>query len=78
MTQSLDFLTIKAAARYLGVAPNTMRNWDRDGKIPVFRHPMSNYRLFKKEDLDEILQEIECSGSYPTGWSLRKRQPKAK
>jgi len=68
-----EYLTVKAAAAYLGVAPNTMRNWDRDGKIPVFRHPISRYRLFKKSDLDLVLRDIERSGSYPTGWSPRRR-----
>lgn len=78
MTRLHDFLTVKAAARYLGVAANTLRNWDRDGKIPVFRHPISKYRLFKKEDLDVVLREIERSGAYPTGWSSIQRRPRPK
>lgn len=78
MTQLHDYLTVKAAARYLGVAANTLRNWDRDGKIPVFRHPISKYRLFKKKDLDAVLREIERSGAYPTGWSSTQRRPRPK
>ena len=27
-------------------------DWDRDDKIPVYRHPLSQYRLFKREDLE--------------------------
>ncbi len=66
-----DFLTVKEAAAFLGVAENTIRNWDRDGRIPVFRHPINNYRLLKKEDLIEILRLINNSGEYPSGWAKR-------
>jgi hypothetical protein len=27
-------------------------NWCRQGKIPEYRHPVNNYRLFKVSDLD--------------------------
>ena len=68
-----QFLTVKQAAEFLGVAPNTLRNWDRDRKIPVYRHPISNYRLFKRDDLQEVLQQILASGVHPTGW--RRPEP---
>jgi DNA (cytosine-5)-methyltransferase 1 len=69
-----DFLTVKSAAELLGVAPNTIRNWDKDGKIPVYRHPISKYRLFKKSDLEVLLRRIEESGAYPTGWGRRQKR----
>jgi excisionase family DNA binding protein len=74
-----EFVTIKQAAQVLGVSINTLRNWHRDGKIPVYRNPVSNYRLFKKADLESLLQQIEQSGTYPTGWpraAKRNRKPK--
>lgn len=74
-----DFFTIKEAAEFLGVSPNTLRNWHRDGKIPVYRNPINDYRLFKKADLDKLLRQIEESGHYPTGWAPsvpQKRKPK--
>ena len=48
-----QYVTITEAAEFLGVSPNTIRNWDRSGKIPVHRSPMSGYRLFLKADLEE-------------------------
>ena len=54
-----DYMQIKAAAALLGVAPNTLRNWDRTGKIQVYRHPVNNYRLYKKADLQRLLASIE-------------------
>ena len=74
-----DYLTIKAAAEYLGVCPNTLRNWDASGKIRVYRHPMSGYRLFLISDLDEVLRRIEQAGELPTGEKRRptpKRKPR--
>ena len=80
MTKLDEYVTIKEAAEYLGVSPNTLRNWHRDGKIPVYRSPISNYRLFKKKDLEELLRRIDESGEYPTGWkrehTRRNRKPK--
>ena len=60
-----DYLQIKAAAALLGVAPNTLRNWDRTGKIQVYRHPVNNYRLYKKADLQRLLASIELTGTLP-------------
>jgi DNA-binding transcriptional MerR regulator len=52
------FLHVKQAAALLGVAPNTVRNWGREGKLPEFRHPMNNYRLYRREDLVRILRRL--------------------
>ncbi len=73
MPVSERYLTVNAAARFLGVAPNTLRNWDRAGAIPDRRHPANNYRLFAVADLERIRDEIERSGTYPTGWQRPNR-----
>lgn len=52
------FLRITDAAEYLGVSPNTLRNWENAGKIAAHRHPVNSYRLFKKEDLDAFLIQL--------------------
>ena len=59
------YLRIKEAAVYLGVSPNTLRNWGRSGKIKEYRHPVNNYRLFKEEELDELLDATEQSAKAP-------------
>lgn len=53
-----DFLRISEAAEYLGVSPNTLRNWENAGKIVAHRHPVNGYRLFKKEELDALLNQL--------------------
>ena len=75
MTDAIDFLTVKQAARFLGVADNTLRNWDAAGAVRVHRHPRNNYRLFAMADLRRIQEEIEVTGTYPTGWQ-RPRRPR--
>lgn len=54
-----DFLNIKDAARFLGVSKVTLRNWDKGGKLIARRHPINNYRVYKREDLEKIVKQIE-------------------
>jgi DNA (cytosine-5)-methyltransferase 1 len=59
MNKILDYLTIQQAAIFLGVAPNTLRNWERAKKIIAYRNPLNHYRLYKKEDLEQLLKNIK-------------------
>ncbi len=61
MDKLKDFLRISEAAEYLGVSPNTLRNWENAGKIAAHRHPVNGYRLFKQKELDELLRPIQSS-----------------
>ena len=56
-----NFITIKQAAKILGVSSLTLRNWDNSGKFPAGRHPISNYRVYKVADLETLLIEMETS-----------------
>ena len=53
-----DYLRISEAAEYLGVSPNTLRNWENAGKIVAHRHPVNGYRLFEREELDALLKQV--------------------
>lgn len=59
MNKLNDFLRISEAAEYIGVSPNTLRNWENAGKIVAYRHPVNGYRLFKQEELDELLESAQ-------------------
>ena len=52
-------LTVKQAAEILGVASNTVRSWGAAGKIPEYRHPINDYRLYKREELVNVRRRIE-------------------
>ena len=58
------YFTIKEAAACLGVTPLTLRNWDKNGKFLAGRHPISNYRIYKTEDLEKLLREIDAGDTY--------------
>ena len=58
MEKLSDFLRISEAAEYLGVSPNTLRNWVNAGKVAAIRHLVNDYRLFKLEDFDALLKQV--------------------
>ncbi|KKW09489.1 MAG: Transcriptional regulator, MerR family [Candidatus Kaiserbacteria bacterium GW2011_GWA2_49_19] len=58
------FMLIKEAALFLQVSKLTLRNWDRAGKLTAYRHPISNYRVYRVEDLEKIIKRME-SGEKP-------------
>lgn len=53
-----DFMTVGQASEYLGVSKDSLRRWDRAGKLKARRHPVSRYRLYLKSDLDTFLHEF--------------------
>ena len=59
MTKLSEYLRISESPEYLGVSPNTLRNWQNAGKIVAHRHPMNSYRLFKKQELDAVLNQLQ-------------------
>lgn len=58
MNKLSDYLRISEAAEYLGVSPNTLRNWVNAAKVVAIRHPVNDYRLFRREDLDALLKQV--------------------
>lgn len=53
-----DYLKIKDAANLVGVSPSTLRNWEKQGKLKAHRNPHNGYRLYRREDLELLLEEI--------------------
>jgi len=65
-TKDDEFLRVKEAAKLLGIAPNTLRQWGAARKIPEYRHPANNFRLYKRSELAAIVARIEQSRVEPT------------
>ncbi len=53
-----SYMTVKEAASFLGVSPMTLRRWDNEKKLKATRHPINNYRLYDRKQLEKILKEI--------------------
>lgn len=65
-------ISIKEAAEILNVSKLTLRNWDKDGKLPAFRHPLNNYRVYNLQDIENIIQKIK-SGEKPIRDTRKKK-----
>lgn len=53
-----DYLTVGEASLTLGVSRSTLRNWDKTGQLKAYRHPINGYRLYRKLELENLLQDI--------------------
>lgn len=59
MTNLKDYLTVSQAAAFLGVSPNTLRNWDNSGRLKARKQPISGYRLYQKSELNRFLKRLK-------------------
>jgi len=54
-----NYLTIKEAAKILGVSPMTLRRWDKNGKFKASRHPFNNYRIYNQKNIEKLRKKLE-------------------
>lgn len=53
-----DCYSLSEAAKLLGKSKETLRRWDKEGKLNALREPISEYRIYKKEDIDSLLRPL--------------------
>jgi DNA-binding transcriptional MerR regulator len=57
-----DFLRglmrVGEAADYCGVTKETLRNWDRAGKLVARRHPITGYRYYDEDELKDFVARV--------------------
>ena len=53
-----QYLTLSETAELLGKNKETLRRWDREGKLVALREPISNYRVYKKAEVLELFSEF--------------------
>lgn len=51
-------VTVKEAAGLLNVSSQTIRRWDKQGKLKAVRHPMNNYRVYRIVELRKIVNKL--------------------
>lgn len=53
MQDKKNYLTIGEASEYLGVSIDTLRRWEKKGRITPYRSP-GGHRYYEKEELDNL------------------------
>lgn len=53
-----EYMMIEEAANFLGVTMNTLRAWEAKGKIKPYRNPINGFRMYKEEELQELLEKL--------------------
>ena len=53
--ETADWLTLGAAAKYIGVAQSTIRKWSDIGRVPTFYTP-GGHRRYRRAELDAFLE----------------------
>ena len=53
-----EYLTISETAKLLKKSTKTLRRWDEEGKLTAVREPMSNYRVYRRNDVETLFAEF--------------------
>lgn len=51
-----EFFALSEVADMLSVSKETLRRWDKSGKLESIRHPINNYRVYRRHDLKQFGQ----------------------
>lgn len=57
MRKSTKMLKIREAAELLGVNPQTMRRWDRDGTFKSIRIGKRGHRMYDKNEIAKLIEK---------------------
>ena len=53
-----EYLTISETAKLLNKSTKTLRRWDEEGKLSAVRDPMSNYRVYRKAEVETLFADF--------------------
>lgn len=53
-----EYYSLNEVSEILGKSKETLRRWDRDGKFKAVREPISQYRIYKKEQVNSLLEQL--------------------
>ncbi|NOX45682.1 MAG: DNA (cytosine-5-)-methyltransferase [Chlorobi bacterium] len=49
-----DYLSLSEVSELIGKSKETLRRWDREGKLTAVREPISNYRVYRKTEVQQL------------------------
>jgi len=52
------YLSLSETAELVGKSKETLRRWDNEGILKAVREPVSNYRVYRKDDVQKLLGSL--------------------
>jgi len=59
------YYSLNEVSEILGKSKETLRRWDREGKFIAVREPISQYRIYKKEQINSLLEQLSIDYEAP-------------
>jgi len=53
-----EYLSLSETAELIGKSKETLRRWDNEGVLNAVREPVSNYRVYRKDDVQQLLGNL--------------------
>ncbi len=53
-----DYISLSEASELLGKSKETLRRWDNEGRLNAVREPMSNYRMYKRSEINNLFSSF--------------------
>ena len=53
-----EYLTLSEASELIGKSKETLRRWDREGRLSAVREPMSNYRVYNRVEVQTLFNDF--------------------
>ncbi|MFA4891715.1 MAG: helix-turn-helix domain-containing protein [Candidatus Gracilibacteria bacterium] len=69
-----NFLTIREAAKTLGVSIDTLRRWDKKGILRSIRPTPTSHRYYQKEEINNLLPRNDIS-NLAKNWAVSQKPP---
>ncbi|MBB3206788.1 DNA-binding transcriptional MerR regulator [Rhodopirellula rubra] len=58
-------IRVGLAAEFLGVSAETLRNWDKSGRLVPTRNPVTGYRYYERQQLERFLARAIAEREVP-------------
>lgn len=53
-----EYMSLAETAKLIGKSKETLRRWDNEGILNAVREPVSNYRVYRKNDVQKLLGNL--------------------
>tara|TARA_R110000744_G_scaffold344623_1_gene450039 strand:+ start:178 stop:1416 length:1239 start_codon:yes stop_codon:yes gene_type:complete len=53
-----EYLSLAETAEIIGKSKETLRRWDNEGILNAVREPVSNYRVYRRNDVENLLGDL--------------------